>query len=146
MLARGTAGRRSEAPAAWRRRRGCRRSPRARRAGSRRSRDGRRWPTRKGRAGGRRWSLACSVGLRVVDVEVVQPAGGAIAPEARGVDVLDARALEQLGHLGDVLVAHRLLDAVRTEALYVAAHVEARLVDRVAQRLACIPADHQAPG
>ena len=45
-----------------------------------------------------------------------------------------------------VLVAHLLGDAVGAERRDVAAHVDARLVDRVAERLARVAADHQPAG
>ena len=47
-------------------------------------------------------------------------------------------------HLGEVLVAHLLLDAVGAEARDRAAHVDARLVERVAERLAGVAAARRA--
>src|SRR5688572_24353429 len=53
-----------------------------------------------------------SVLARVVDVEVVEPARRAVAPEVLRAGAGHAGALEQRPQLGDVLVAHLLLDAV----------------------------------
>ena len=81
---------------------------------------------------------------RVVDREVVELPRRAVAAEVRRVDVVDPGALEQLAHLRDVLVAHLLLDAVGAEPGDRAAHVEPRLVDRVAERIAGVAADDEA--
>src|SRR5215218_8089453 len=80
----------------------------------------------------------------VVDVEVVEPARRAVAAEVGRVGVVDAGALEQRAQLGDVVLGELLLDAVGTEALDRAAHVEVRLVDRVAERVARVAADDEA--
>src|SRR6266508_962870 len=80
----------------------------------------------------------------VVDLEVVELARRSVAPEPRGVDVVDPGALEQLRDLGRVLGAQLLLDAVRAEAGDRAVDVQARLVDRVVQRVARVAADEQA--
>src|SRR6185312_9771083 len=51
--------------------------------------------------------------------------------------------LQQRRQLVHVLVAHLLLDAVRAEVGDPATHVDMRLVDRVAERLARVAADHE---
>src|SRR3954464_8306686 len=84
-----------------------------------------------------------SVLAGVVDVEVVEPARRAVAAEVGRVGV-GAGALEQRPQLGDMLVAQLLLDAVGAEGLHRAAHVEVRLVDRVAERVAGVAADDEA--
>ena len=45
-----------------------------------------------------------------------------------------------------MLVAQRLLDAVGAEAVHLAAHEEARLVERVAKRVACVAEHHEGSG
>src|ERR1700761_8228612 len=79
----------------------------------------------------------------VVDVEVVQLPGRAVAWERRrgGVDV---GPLQQGPDLVDVLVAHLLLDAVGAQPGHAAADVEAGLVQRIAERLPPGPAPHAA--
>src|SRR4051812_39088673 len=85
-----------------------------------------------------------SVLAGVVDVEVVEPPGRAVAAEVGRVGVVDPGALEQRPQLGDVVVGQILLDAVGAERLDAAAHVEVRLVDRVAERVAGVAADDEA--
>src|SRR3954469_579989 len=85
-----------------------------------------------------------SVPAGVVDVKVVEAPRRAVAAEVRRLDVVDPGALEQRAQLGDVLVAQLLLDAVGAERLDRAAHVEVRLVDRVAERVAGVAADDEA--
>src|SRR5205085_4429201 len=135
------AGRRSAAADAWRRSRGCGRAPRGRHAGSRRSRRGRRGTTRAGASP----RAPSSVRPDVVDLEVVELPRRAVAPEAAGIDVVDAGALEQRAQLRHVLLAQLLLDAVGAEPRELAAHVDARLVDRVAERIARVAADDEPP-
>src|SRR5919108_6553244 len=84
------------------------------------------------------------VGAGVVDVEVVEPPGGAVAAEIARIGVVDAGAPEEVGELGAMLVAKLLLDAVGAETGDLAADVDARLVDRVSERLAGVPADDEA--
>src|SRR5215207_5172879 len=83
---------------------------------------------------------------RVVDLEVVELPGGAVAAELGGVDVVEACAPEQAAKLGSVLLAQLLLDAVRAQSGDFAADVDARLVDRVAERVADVAADDESPG
>ena len=86
-----------------------------------------------------------AISTRVVDVEVVEPPRRAVAPELGRVDVVDPGPLEQLARARRrVLVAHLLLDAVGAEPCDRAAHVEARLVDRVAERVAGVAAARPA--
>src|SRR6185503_7620657 len=123
---RGTAGRRSAAPSAWRRTRGCRRCPRGPPAGSRGSCFGRRGRSRAARRGMPRSSVAPGV----VDVEGVELARGAVAAELARVDALHAGRGQKLCDLAAMLVLELLLDAVGTQALDRAADVETSLVDR----------------
>src|SRR3954449_3140150 len=85
-----------------------------------------------------------SVLAGVVDVEVVEAPRRAVAAEVRRLDVVDPGALEQRAQLGEVVVAQLLLDAVGAEGLDAPAHVEVRLVDRVAERVAGVAADDEA--
>src|SRR3954452_19305324 len=85
-----------------------------------------------------------SVLAGVVDVEVVEAPRRAVAAEVRRLDVVDPGALEQRAQLGEVVVAQLLLDAVGAERLDAPAHVEVRLVDRVAERVAGVAADDEA--
>src|SRR6185436_5740127 len=82
-----------------------------------------------------------SVLARVVDVEVVELARRAIAAELAGRHAVRLGPLQQRRQLVHVLVAHLLLDAVRAEVGDPATHVDMRLVDRVAERLARVAAD-----
>src|SRR6266508_2255599 len=99
--------------------------------------------TRAGPGANRRWT---SVGRCVVDLEVVELARRTVAPELPRIDVVYPGPRKQVGQLGAVLVAKLLLDAVRAKAGDLAAHVEAGLVDRVAQCLTRIAADDEAAG
>src|SRR5437870_6079279 len=81
----------------------------------------------------------------VVDLEVVELPSRAVAAEVRGIRVDLGRGQEP-GELRRVLLSELLLDAVRPEAGDGAAHVEPRLVDRVAERIPRIPADDEGPG
>src|SRR4051794_10123930 len=81
-----------------------------------------------------------SVRRRVVDVEVVELAGRAVAAEAGRVGG-HAGGREQLGQFGQVLGAHLLLDAVGAEGLHRPLHVDPRLVEGVAERVAGVAAD-----
>src|SRR5690242_7969125 len=101
--------------------------------------------SRRPRAAGLVISSFPSVTGAVLAGEVVEGAAGAVAAELRRV-VGQARVGQQLGELGAVLVAHRLLDAVRAEAPDAAADVEARLVDRVAEAVARVAADDHPAG
>src|SRR5262249_33279363 len=103
------------------------------------------------RVGSRRWSRGrtgttrgASVRLGVVDLEVVELPRGAVAAEVRGVEVVEAGAVEQGLELGDVVLAELFLDAVGAEARDGAAHVDVRFVDRVAERVSGIAADDEA--
>src|SRR5215210_8992005 len=80
---------------------------------------------------------------RIVDRERVQRPGGPVAAELGGIGVADAGALEQRAQLGRVLRVQLLLDAVGAERRDAPAHVQARLVDRVAERLAGVAADDE---
>src|SRR5262249_6242427 len=82
-----------------------------------------------------------SVRVDVVDVEVVELAGGAVAFELAGIG-LDAGALQQALELPEVMRRHPLFDAVGAEALDLALNVDARLIERVAQIGAGIAAYH----
>src|SRR3954471_15370398 len=93
------------------------------------------WPLALRRRALRVSNSVISVLAGVVDVEVVEPAGRAVAAEVRRVGVVGPGALEQGAQLGDVLVAQLLLDAVRPERLHRPAHVEVCLVDRVPERV-----------
>src|SRR5262249_20713656 len=79
------------------------------------------------------------------DVEIVELAGRAVALEGARIG-LDPGTLEQPAELGDVVVRHLLLDAVRPQALDLALDVDLRLVDRIPQALAGIAADDEAAG
>ena len=69
---------------AWRRRRGCRRCRSRRRGGSRRAYSRRRSPSAAAACrGDAPWLSAPSIGVGVVDVEIVELAGRAVAPELR---------------------------------------------------------------
>src|SRR5262245_64905512 len=85
------------------------------------------------------------VGIGVVDVEVVELAGRAVALEGARVR-LDPGALEQPAELGDVVIGHLLLDAVRPQAFDLALDVDLRLVDRIPEALPGIAADHETAG
>src|SRR5215211_1909703 len=76
----------------------------------------------------------------VVDLEAVEPPRGAVAAEVARVGI-DARARQQLAELVGVLGAQLLLHAVGSQRGDAAAHVQARLVDRVADRIAGVAAD-----
>src|SRR6266581_5278035 len=80
-----------------------------------------------------------SVRRRVVDLEVVQLPGRAVAAEVRGV-LVELRRLEQLGQFREVFVPHLLLDAVRAEGLDRALDVDAGLVEGVAERVTGVAA------
>ena len=82
------------------------------------------------------------VRARVVDPEVVELPRGAVAAEVGRIRI-DLGRVQQTGELGAVLVAQLLLDAVGAEARDAPAHVQARLVDRVAERLPRIAADDE---
>ena len=81
----------------------------------------------------------------VVDVEVIQLARGPVALELFGLGVA-AAALQQFLEDLDMLGTHFLFDAVGTQRFDRAAHEQARLVDAVAQRVACIAADNEVAG
>ncbi|EPX83771.1 hypothetical protein ruthe_02567 [Rubellimicrobium thermophilum DSM 16684] len=71
----------------------------------------------RGREAGRRSGefghVRASVGRRIVDVEVVEPAGRAVAPELLGPGlVLRLSPAEQIFEKGVMLIPHLLLDAV----------------------------------
>src|SRR4051794_8208417 len=85
-----------------------------------------------------------SVLAGVVDVEVVEAPRRAVAAEVRRLDVVDPGALEQRAQLGGGVGAPLLLDAVGAGRLDAPAHVEVRLVDRVAERVAGVAADDEA--
>src|SRR5947207_15788511 len=85
-----------------------------------------------------------SVRACVVELEVVEPAGRAVAAEVRRVDAVDPRAVDEAAELGEVLPAAVLLAAVGAEARDLAANLDSRLVDRVAKGVAG-GATHEAP-
>ena len=135
--------------AAWRRSRGCRRCP------SRAARwiswiASRSKMRRLAQAAGATVRCACrgvELGHQyspgVVDVEVVEPARRAVAAEVAGVAPSTSARSSSPRSSARVLVAHLLLDAVGAEARDRAAHVQVRLVDRVAERLARVAADDE---
>src|SRR5574338_127105 len=67
-----------------------------------------------------------SIGVGVVDMEIIEPARRPVAPEALRVG-LDPGASQQFLELGQMVRRHLLLDAVRTQALDLALHIEAGL-------------------
>jgi hypothetical protein len=77
--------------------------------------------------------------ISVVDVEIVELAGRAVAAELLRLGVAFG-ACQQVGQKFQMLGPHFLLDAIGTEALHLAAHEQPRLVQAVAQRLARIAA------
>src|SRR5919106_1852970 len=85
------------------------------------------------------------VRARVVDLEVVQPPRRAVAAELARLAVVDPRPLEQLAQLTHVALLHLLLHAVRPQTGDLPANVEMRLVDGVAEGVAGVAADHEAP-
>src|SRR3989442_3801963 len=85
-----------------------------------------------------------SVRACVVELEVVEPAGRAVAAEVRRVDAVDPGPVEEVAELGEVVPADVLLDAVGAEARDLAPNVDAGLVDRVAQGVAGVAAHDQA--
>src|SRR5688572_6133868 len=86
-----------------------------------------------------------SISIDIVDVEVIELAGRAVAFELGGIGV-HAGTLQQLAQLLDVMRGHLFLDAIRAEAFDLALHIEARLVERVAEVGAGVAAYHQAAG
>src|SRR5690606_8050804 len=126
---------RSEVRAAWRRHREYRRCRSARRGGFLTACSHQRSTTYAA------WSEgygSSSVGIRVIDVEVIKLASRAVALELVRLHVLEASAFEQLGKLLVVLWPHLLLDAVGAQALDLAAYEQLGLVDGVAERIASI--------
>src|SRR6266851_4402169 len=88
-----------------------------------------------------------SVGRGVVDVEIVETAGRAVAAELADIDLAsDARFLQQRVQFFAMLVLELFLDAVGAQTLYFAAHEEPRLVNGIAERLAGITEDNQRAG
>src|SRR4051812_38529688 len=81
----------------------------------------------------------------VVDVEVVEVAGGAVAGELGRVGV-ETGQIQQLPQFRQVLLAHLLLDAVGAEGGDGATHVDAGLVQRVAEGLAGVAEDDETSG
>ena len=81
----------------------------------------------------------------MVDVEVVQPPRRSVAAKVAGIHVVEPGTLEEPSQLLRVLRAHLLLDAVGAEALHRAAHVDACLIERVAERVAGVSADDEPP-
>jgi hypothetical protein len=80
----------------------------------------------------------------VVDVEIVELAGRAVAAELLRLGVAFG-AGQQVGQKVQMLGPHLLFDAIGAEALHLAAHEQPRLVQAVAQRLARIAADDEVP-
>src|SRR5215213_452496 len=76
-----------------------------------------------------------SVRARVVDLEVVELPRRAVTAELSRVSTGEPGMFEELGELRAVLVPERLLHAVGTQFPDLAADIDARLVDRVAERL-----------
>src|SRR5690606_17080250 len=91
------------------------------------------------------YSRLGSILVDVVDIEVVQAASRAVAAKIRRVGA-DPGLVQQRRDLGVVPLTHRLLDAVRTEAGNLAAHVQPRLVDRVAEMMTGVTTDYEHPG
>src|SRR5262245_49720052 len=145
-MRRETADRRSAAARVWLRRRGCHRYRSRPLVGSRQWRGHERSPTYA--AGyGSSGPARSSVRPCIVDVEVVEAARRTVAAEGADIQcALEAGSGEQPAELRAVVIAQRLYDAVRAQALHAAAHVKMRLVDRVAERLAGIAEDHQRAG
>src|SRR5215813_11009231 len=78
-----------------------------------------------------------SVRPQVVDVEVIELARRAIAPEIGDIDLAREPSLFQ--HLVErdlVLIAHGLGDAVRPEATGYPAYKKLRLINRISKRIA----------
>ncbi len=78
----------------------------------------------------------------MVDVEIIELAGGTVAAEILRA-LLPLGALQKLGHVFQMLGTHFLLNAVSTEAVRFAFHVEPRFIDRVTQRFASITTDYE---
>src|ERR1043165_6176004 len=89
--------------------------------------------------------VIAAASVRVVDLEGVELPRRAVAPEGRDVEPGHPRPVEQLAQLLPVVVREVLLHAVGAEAGDGAAHVDVRLVDRVAERLAGVAADDEPP-
>src|SRR5215217_4079530 len=89
--------------------------------------------------------LSLSVRRRVVDVEVVEVPGRAVATELGGV-LGPSCGRQQAPQFREVFCVHRLLDTVGAERGHRAPDVEARFVDGVAQGVARVAADHQSTG
>src|SRR5258708_27145786 len=73
-------------------------------------------------------AAAASVGAAVVDLEVVEVAGGAVAAEGGRV-LVDPGGIEQFGEFGDMFVAQRLLDAVPPDGPHPAPDADTGLVE-----------------
>ena len=86
--------------------------------------------------------MRSSVRRGVVDVEIVEPAGRAVAPERGRVEV-DAGLGQQPAELGQMVRRHPLLDAVGPQARDLAPHIEPGLVERIAEVAAAVAADDE---
>src|SRR5437762_11317163 len=84
----------------------------------------------------------CSIRIGMIDIEIVELARRAIAPERFGVG-LDLGLVEKLCELAIMLIAHFLFDAVGTKARNLTADKQLRLIDRIAKRLRRIAEHHQ---
>src|SRR5262249_55972977 len=86
-----------------------------------------------------------SVGVGVIDVEIIEPAGRSVAAEPPGIS-LDARPRQQTLEPGDVMRRHLFLHAVGAQTLDAALDVEPGLVKGVAEAGAGIAAHNEAAG
>src|SRR3990172_11945474 len=84
------------------------------------------------------------MGRCFVKGEFVELARGAVAPEFRWIDLaVEPGPPKHLVQGAPMLVPHRLLDAVGAEALDLAADEQARLIDRIAERIARVAEHHE---
>src|SRR5262245_35312371 len=109
------------------------------------------WPTTSGgkvwlgRCGPRWWLSLMSVPLALERVEVVQLPGRGDPGDVARVDVVEAGRLQEALDLQDVLGGQVLHAGVGAERADPPRHVDHRLVERVAERLAGVAADQDGP-
>src|ERR1700749_4500951 len=83
----------------------------------------------------------------VFHVEMIKPARRSVAAELTDIHrAVDAGGLEQPAELALLLLSERLFLAIGAQAVHLAAHIEMRLVDRIAERLAGVLQDHEVAG
>src|ERR1700727_1692596 len=87
------------------------------------------------------WVCLVSVGLFGVGIPVIERAPGGDALELTA-GMRKARRRQQFLHGRMIALAHGLDARIRAERAHLAAHVEHGLVERVAQSVAGIAADH----